>query len=363
VLTSDASGLASWQLPAVITDASFTGNGTAASPLKLSSFGASTGQVLKWTGTVWDNANDDKGPWSDTSDGISYSGTKSVGVGINKPTQQLTVANGSTWCYMNIQNTSTGFTANDGLILGMEGVNGWITNFETGMLHLGSSGVPRITIATAGNVGISTNTPTKTLDVNGDMNIRGNGSLMLYCNDDEAIWYNGTYYSWGYGGTYNFFGDRIKIGGDGNVAPSTTYALYVTGNAYATGNWSSSDLRFKKNINTIGNPLERMLKVRGASFEFRCDEFPDYTFAKGRQLGFIAQELEEVFPELVNTETDGFKSVNYNGMIPVLLEAIKEQQKLMDRIKAENDQLKMQNAQFNARLEQLEALTGYNVDK
>jgi hypothetical protein len=188
-----------------------------------------------------------------------------------------------------------------------------------------------------------------TLDVVGTANLLNGipSGIALRCNGDEAIWYNGTYYSWGYGGAYNFFGDRIKIGGDGNVAPSTTYALYITGNAYATGSWSSSDMRFKKDITAISNPLERLLKVSGASYEFRRSEFKDYTFAQGRQLGFIAQDLEGVFPEVVTTESDGFKSVNYNGMIPVLLEAIKEQQKMIEGLRKENEKQ-------NARLESLE---------
>ena len=82
------------------------------------------------------------------------------------------------------------------------------------------------------------------------------------------------------------------------------------------------------------------MKVRGTSFEFRRDEFKDYLFDEGTRFGFIAQELEEVFPEVVKTEDNGYKSVNYDGMIPVLLEAIKEQQKGIEQIKAENNQLK-----------------------
>ena len=106
--------------------------------------------------------------------------------------------------------------------------------------------------------------------------------------------------------------------------------LYVQGTAYSTGSWSSSDASFKKNISTIGNSLDRLMKIRGTRFEFRNDEFKDYQFAKGPQYGFIAQELEKEFPEIVKTEGDGYKSVNYNGMIPVLLEAVKEQQKQIE---------------------------------
>jgi hypothetical protein len=266
-------------------------------------------------------------------------------MGINKPSRKLTIADGGTSCHMNLVNSSTGYIATDGLQLNMVGLNGWLSNYETGSLSLATSATARLIIESGGDVGIATTNPTRKLDVNGDVNIRGNSSLMLYCNSAEAIWFNNTYFSWGYGGTYNFFGDKVKIGGDGNVAPA--YALYVSGNAYATGTWTSSDMRFKKNITTITDPLERLLKIRGTEFEFRSNEFADFAFAQGTQLGFIAQELENVFPELVSTESDGYKSVNYNGMIPVLLEAVKEQHKIIDGVKAENNELK-------ARLEKLE---------
>jgi len=130
--------------------------------------------------------------------------------------------------------------------------------------------------------------------------------------------------------------------------------LYVQGNAYATGSWSGSDVRFKKNIAPLTNVLEKVMRVRGTSFEFRKDEFKDYQFDEGTRFGFIAQELEDVFPEVVKTENNGYKSVNYDGMIPVLLEATKEQQKTILKLEAENDRLKKENEQINARLEHLE---------
>jgi len=153
--------------------------------------------------------------------------------------------------------------------------------------------------------------------------------------------------------------------------------LYVQGNAYATGTWNSSDIRFKKNVTSIENALSGILRIRGTSFEFRKDEFKDYQFDEGTQFGFIAQELEDVFPELVNTENNGYKSVNYNGMIPVLVEAIKEQQNTITDLKCENEhlktnydqveaklkQLKVENEAFNARLEKVEALTGYSAKR
>ncbi len=170
------------------------------------------------------------------------------------------------------------------------------------------------------------------LDVAGNLNIiSGRYGDALWCNGSQALWYDGTYFSWGYDATYNYFARKVTIGNPANPG----YMLYVQGSAYATGTWSSSDARFKKNISTIDNPLAKLMKVRGARFEFRADEFKDYQFAEGPQFGFIAQELENVFPEVVKTESNGYKSVNYSEMIPVLVEALKEQQKQIDELKKE----------------------------
>lgn len=96
--------------------------------------------------------------------------------------------------------------------------------------------------------------------------------------------------------------------------------------------WSSnggrvSDLNLKTDIKPLENPLTRLLSLRGVSFSWK-----DETHGKDREIGVIAQEVEKVFPEVVNTVTD-HKLVNYIGLIPVLIEAIKEQQKQIDELR------------------------------
>ena len=63
-------------------------------------------------------------------------------------------------------------------------------------------------------------------------------------------------------------------------------------------------------------------------------------FDKETQFGFIAQEFEQVIPELVKTDKDGYKSIDYVKVTPVLVEAIKEQQQQIESVKQENQQLK-----------------------
>jgi len=131
---------------------------------------------------------------------------------------------------------------------------------------------------------------------------------------------------------------RMRIMSGGNVViggSSSSYKLEVCGTlattaaSVTTSITCSSDERLKKNIATLNNSLDNIMALRGVSFDWRVDEFPDKGFTKDNQIGFIAQELEELYPELVVTQPDGFKSVDYSKLTPVLLQAIKEQQMLI----------------------------------
>ena len=86
---------------------------------------------------------------------------------------------------------------------------------------------------------------------------------------------------------------------------------------------STSDVRLKTSIRQIDNPLEKVLSIRGVNFEWREGH--------RQSAGVIAQEVEKVLPELV--DGDKTKTVNYNGLIGVLIEAIKEQQKQIEELK------------------------------
>jgi hypothetical protein len=92
----------------------------------------------------------------------------------------------------------------------------------------------------------------------------------------------------------------------------------------------TSDARYKKNIEPITEALETVLKLNGVTYDWRQDEFPNMGFNDLRQVGLIAQELEEVFPHVVRTNEEGYKSVTYANMVALLIEAIKDQQKVID---------------------------------
>jgi hypothetical protein len=111
------------------------------------------------------------------------------------------------------------------------------------------------------------------------------------------------------------------------------FGLVVYGPTYSSsGSWDGSDSRLKKNISTYGGALEKVLSMRGVSFNWRNAEFPDRHYETTRQIGVIAQEVEEFIPEVVSTGPDGYKSVNYSKFSAVLIEAIKEQQKQIEAL-------------------------------
>jgi hypothetical protein len=122
--------------------------------------------------------------------------------------------------------------------------------------------------------------------------------------------------------------ERMRIDWAGGLAINSvsagSYQLYVAGTAAATSFTSLSDARFKRDVTPLRMALARVGQLRGVSYRWRRDEFPDRAFDDKPQIGFIAQELEQVLPEVVNTSTDGFKSVAYTGVIPVVVEAVKE---------------------------------------
>ena len=122
--------------------------------------------------------------------------------------------------------------------------------------------------------------------------------------------------------------------------PAGPYALTVNGNALTTaGAWYLSDKRFKDKIVPLTDVISKLKKVRGYNYIYKTEEFKERNFNTGNQIGLIAQELKEVFPELVKEDSDGYLAVNYQGMVPLLLEATKEQQKRIESQQQQIDEL------------------------
>ncbi len=201
-------------------------------------------------------------------------------------------------------------------------------------------------------VGIGHTAPTSKLDINNT----GNINLTLRTSVAGAAiyqeWRNSAGTRRGYLGFTTPSGSNLQLanedGGD-IVLDATrtlvgylsnegrTQRLQVLGDVFVSGLvTASSDARLKTNIQPLTNSLEKVLSLKGVKF--------DRTDTKAtNQIGFIAQELETVIPELVSTDSsdEGMKSVNYQAMVAVLVEAMKEQNELI--VELNNRILKLEN--------------------
>ena len=108
-----------------------------------------------------------------------------------------------------------------------------------------------------------------------------------------------------------------------SLGNSVTGNLYVSGDIFA---FTSSDISLKRNLSTIKNPLEKLHSIRGYNFNWSSNylaSLPE-NFIKSKDIGLIAQEVEKYIPEAVITRENGIKAVNYQKLIPLIIEAIIE---------------------------------------
>jgi hypothetical protein len=141
-------------------------------------------------------------------------------------------------------------------------------------------------------------------------------------------------------------GQRIGIYGYASGG-ATNYAGYFSGNVQVNGAVTqTSDKNLKKNIIPLSGALKKILALQGVTYDWKSEselvsviksknaelksDHPKFNFPDGKQIGVIAQDVEKILPELVQTDGDGLKSVDYIKMIPLLIESIKEQQKIID---------------------------------
>ena len=166
--------------------------------------------------------------------------------------------------------------------------------------------------------------------------------------------------------------DTTVIASDGRVAIGTTsftpnstgsnpsdVKLEVNGDILARRVHSSSDKRFKKNIHKIDSALEKVLQLNGVTYDWRVDEFKNRNFSRTKQVGFIAQNVESVLPEVVQTYGDGYKAVDYAKITALLNEAIKEQQV---QIKQQAALIRAQQDALSSVLVEVQSLRGMLED-
>lgn len=140
-----------------------------------------------------------------------------------------------------------------------------------------------------------------------------------------------------------FAGSQFGNVGIGTIP--TFFTLDVNGTVNATGGYSQiSDRRYKENIAGLSDAMDRIRQIEGVQYTFNHSAFPEKNFVNGTRLGFIAQDLKKVVPEAVWEDSDGFYSVEYVAIIPVLVEALKEKDLQIQEIMKELEQIKNQHA-------------------
>ena len=127
--------------------------------------------------------------------------------------------------------------------------------------------------------------------------------------------------------------ERLRITAGGamglGITPTNTSGRFEASNDIVA--YSSSDKNWKKNIKNIDSSLEKLSQINGVEFDWIEDE--PFHGNKGHDVGVIAQEIELILPEAVQTRESGMKAVQYDKIIPLLIEAIKELEKQIKELK------------------------------
>ena len=124
---------------------------------------------------------------------------------------------------------------------------------------------------------------------------------------------------------------EISIGQSVGTGDSVTFAtVSATGDIVA---YASSDERLKDNIEVISNPIEKVQQLKGVTWDW--NDNADELQKSLPNVGVIAQDVEKVLPQVVKDREDGFKGVEYDKIVGLLIEAIKDQQSQIDELKAQ----------------------------
>lgn len=160
----------------------------------------------------------------------------------------------------------------------------------------------------------------------GDLQVTGGGdsTWALYDKDMHVIigWDNSL--------------DHMGIAGDSDPA----FTLRIHGSIAYNGGGDLSDVRYKKNIGPIQNALSKIINLNGVMFDWNRDKYPEEQFKEGKDIGLIAQDVEKVIPEVVLTDSQGYKLIEYQKLSALLIEGMKEQQKEVEDLKNQIEELR-----------------------
>lgn len=179
----------------------------------------------------------------------------------------------------------------------------------------------QIKVNSTGKVGINNTNPTYQLDVSGTFRVNDNG--------DQLIYQYGEFYpnsGWSSLGNYSYMWDEVYA-----------YQAYFY---YCDVYYSDASL--KTDVRNLATASDRLKSLRPVSYKLKPnvkEEGEKTGKEEGEQMGFIAQEMQEIFPEIVVADKNGVLGIRYTELIPVLVKAFQEQQQVIDDLKARVDAL------------------------
>jgi hypothetical protein len=254
-------------------------------------------------------------------------------VSIGEATVTKTFASATFGAYNNVQDNPEGGAK----------VNAKLTDriFQIGNGLSSQSLSNAVTILRNGNMGIGNNVlePTHRLDVGARARIR-------HSTQSAGIYFDGSEIA-----QDAFVG--MKQNDQVGFYLGEKWRMWVDKSGFGyfdNGIGQPSDRRLKRDFSILYESLDKLSALQGYHY-FWKDTLKDQTI----QTGLIAQEVETLFPELVKTDDQGFKSVNYIGLVPYLIEAVKELQRANNLLKSENEQIKIESKLTNQAIKTLEA--------
>lgn len=236
----------------------------------------------------------------------------------------------------------------------------------------------QLEVVSGGKVGIGFNNPTAPLHAIDAIALHGSGldglttqKGQIYANTSLGLYFDAPktstgaklpiQFNWRGGGT-----PAIYITGQGEIGlwnDEPDYELDVNGDIATYGTVRiSSDKRFKENIRPIGESLFRLNQINGIAYEqvkiktthlTGTDSLGVIDNEAGKtKFGVVAQDIKEIFPELVDQTKDGYYNVDYIGLIPVIIEALQEQQAEIEELKNKISSLEQNNQKKQVSLEE-----------
>ena len=287
--------------PANAADLEFRRSGVTKKRIRLS--GSDDMEVFQGNGTNDSSINRMFMQFLSASGDTFFGGN--VGIGTSQPGYLLSLGTFSNNNIIALADEPTGAMRGIGSITSGGGEHGIGIWADLGAITPGFTNTRMYVSANNGSIGIGTTVaPTAKLHINA-ANDGVNLLQMKSHNGDD------------------FIIDTSGLVGLGTTSPTTR--LHVAGSICYSGSLGAcSDARYKDRITTLAGAFAKLSRLRGVQFDWRTKDFPDREFSDETQIGFVAQELLDVVPEVVQQGTDGYYTVDYGRLTPLLVEAIKE---------------------------------------